>query len=1110
MKKLYLMLLCLFLWNTGVSNAQSFIVQGTVKGSDGLPLTGATVMLKGTQTGMLVDNEGRFSIKASDKNSILIISFLGYKTAEIKATPVMEIVLWEDTIVMGEVVVTGMVQTDKRLFTGAADRLNAEDLKLAGTPDISRSLAGRSAGVSGQDVSGTFGTAPKIRIRGATSIYGNSKPLWVVDGIIMDDVVEIGADELSSGDAATLISSAIAGLNADDIESFQILKDGSATSIYGARAMSGVIVVTTKRGKAGVSRINYTGEFTTRLKPNYQDFNIMNSQDQMGIYKELEAKGWLTMSSTINSSSYGVYGKMYHLMNTYDPPTGRFLLENTPEDKNSYLRQAEKRNTDWFDLLFENSIMMNHSVSMANGNDKSASYLSMSVMSDPGWTKKSSVVRYTANANASYNILNNLTMSILFNGSYRNQEAPGTLSQSVDPTIGQVKRDFDINPYSYSINSSRTLDPNEYYNRNYSPFNIFNELEQNYMELNVLDTRFQGDLKWKPVKELEFKVLSAVKYQTTAQQHFVMDNSNQSLAYRAMDNSQIRSNNSFLYHDPDKPNSLPYSVLTVGGLLDKTEYRMFSYDFRGSAAWNKVYDDKHIVNLYGGVEINSIERMVDWYRGWGLQYENGMIPFFEHEIFKKLRESNGDYYSIDNTFRRNVAFFGTGTYSYKGIYTFNLTGRYEGSNRLGKARRARWLPTWNVSGAWNIHEEKYFERFKSVFSHLMVKASYSLTAEAGPEWVANSHAVISSYNPWRPSSGTGESGLRIGDLENSELTYEKKHELNIGIDWGLFNGRINFATDWYKRNNYDLIGATTTQGVGGIVNKTANVASMESHGIEFTLSTKNFVEGKFKWDTDLTFGYNKNVVTDLVNSANVMAFISGTGFARKGYAVRSLFSIPFIGLDERGLPMFLIDGKEITHDNYSAINFQERESIDWLVYEGPADPTITGGVGNIFTYKNVRLNVFVTYSFGNKIRLDPVFSSSYSDMGASSKDFINRWRVPGDESETDIPVIANTTEVYRYGSTNMRAAYNAYNYSTVRVADGGFVRLKDLSLEYILSKNHFSSLKINDMSLKLQASNLWLLYADSKLNGQDPEFFRSGGVAVPMARQFTFTIKMGF
>ncbi len=155
-------------------------------------------------------------------------------------------------------------------------------------------------------------------MRGATSIYGTSKPLWVVDGVILEDNVELDADALSSGDANTMIASAIAGLNADDIENFQILKDGSATSIYGARAMAGVIVVTTKQGRAGHTSINYTGELTYRLKPSYRNYNIANSQEQMGIYKEMEEKGWLNFAALANSSSSGVYGTMYKLINTYD------------------------------------------------------------------------------------------------------------------------------------------------------------------------------------------------------------------------------------------------------------------------------------------------------------------------------------------------------------------------------------------------------------------------------------------------------------------------------------------------------------------------------------------------------------------------------------------------------------------------------------------------------------------------------------------------------------------------------------------------------------------------------------------------------------------------
>lgn len=188
-----------------------------------------------------------------------MISYIGMQTQEVAIKPAVKVTLKVDSEILDEVVITGMQKMDKRLFTGAATKLAADNVKLDGIAEISRALEGRAAGVSVQNVSGTFGTAPKIRVRGATSIYGSSKPLWVVDGVIMEDVTEVDADALSSGDAETLISSAIAGLNSDDIESFQILKDGSATSIYGARAMAGVIVVTTKRVKPVVIRLVIRG-----------------------------------------------------------------------------------------------------------------------------------------------------------------------------------------------------------------------------------------------------------------------------------------------------------------------------------------------------------------------------------------------------------------------------------------------------------------------------------------------------------------------------------------------------------------------------------------------------------------------------------------------------------------------------------------------------------------------------------------------------------------------------------------------------------------------------------------------------------------------------------
>ena len=315
MKRRLMLFYAYLLIGIGLAIAQTSQISGVVlSAEDGEPIVGASILVQGTTTGTITDIDGKFSVKVN-KGGKLQISYLGMKTVTLTAKNNMTVKLESDTEVLEEVVVTGMQRMDKRLFTGAATKISAEDAKLDGVPEVSRALEGRAAGVSVQNVSGTFGTAPKIRVRGATSIYGSSKPLWVVDGVIMEDVTEVGADELSSGDAVTLISSAISGLNADDIESFQILKDGSATSIYGARAMAGVIVVTTKKGKAGTNKVSYTGEFTMRMKPSYRNFNIMNSQEQMGVYKEMANSGWLNFSDVFRAANSGVYGKMYHLIN---------------------------------------------------------------------------------------------------------------------------------------------------------------------------------------------------------------------------------------------------------------------------------------------------------------------------------------------------------------------------------------------------------------------------------------------------------------------------------------------------------------------------------------------------------------------------------------------------------------------------------------------------------------------------------------------------------------------------------------------------------------------------------------------------------------------------
>ena len=1102
--------------------AQKQVTGSVVSAEDREPVIGASIVVKGTQTGTTTDIDGKFSLRVPDNAKTLVISYIGMRTQEVslKGKTNFAIVLESDEQVIEEVVVTGMGKVDKRMFTGASTNLKADAMMQAGANDVSRSLEGRVAGVQVTNVSGTFGTAPKIRIRGATSIYGNSKPLWVIDGVIYEDNVDVSSDELSSGDAKTLISSAVAGLNSDDIESFTVLKDGSATSIYGARAMAGVIVITTKKGQKGRATLNYTGEFTTRLKPSYRDYNIMNSQEMMGVYKEMADKGWLQLENLANASNTGIYGYMFQQLRSYDSSTGTFGLENTEAARNAYLQQAEFRNTDWFDMLFSTAVSQSHSVSMSAGTDKSQSYFSMSLMNDPGqYVNRSKVRRYTFNANTSYDILKNLTIRFASSGTHRDQEAPGSLNQTTDVVTGEVKRDFDINPFSYAMNTSRCLDPNINYTRFYTRFNIFDELENNYNDINVNELMFRGELEFKPFRGLTLNGFASARMTSVKRVQNVMDDSNQANAYRAGtdatdDNSTIRDSNSLLYTDPDNDLALPESVLPVGGIRYQYDDAMRSFMYRMNADYRNVFKDVHTVNAMIGSELSTVRRTSSYMTGWGYQYNNGGITYTPYLWLKQCNEENTEYFGESFTQTNTLAYFATATYSYDQRYTLSGTYRYEGTNRLGKATSSRWLPTWNVSGSYDIAAEPWMESINKWISMLKVRVSYSLTADTGPAYVTNATAIYKTANLWRPTNSAAESMIYISDIANEELTYEKKHEFNVGVDMGFLGDRISIIADYYKRNNFDLIGTAYTQGAGGVISKMANVADMKSSGVEFSLSTVPVKTNRFTWNLDFNYTHATNEITKLNTADRAVDLVTGAGYGVEGYPVRALFSYQFAGLNDEGLPQVYNEAGNVTVGD---LNFQETENLtDYLVYEGPGEPVWNGSLGNTFSYDfgkggKLSLNVYVTYSGGNKVRLDPVFHYAYSDLSSLPREFKNRWMVSGDEKTTDIPTVATKNQVDRYGSTNLSTAYNAYNYSTARIAKGDFVRMKEIAITYGLPNEVVRKTRVlSSASLKISGTNLFLIYADDALNGQDPEYVNAGGVASPISKQFTATLRLGF
>jgi hypothetical protein len=824
----------------------------------------------------------------------------------------------------------------------------------------------------------------------------------------------------------------------------------------------------------------------------------MNSYDQMSVYAEMERKGWLNYSTVSRSQDGGVFTKMADMI------TNSTLL-NTPEARSAFLQKYARVNTDWFDVLFRNSFMHEHSLSVQSGSEKSQLYYSTSYLNDSGWSVGDKVQRFTGNIRANWNLSDRIRLGLITQGGVRNQRAPGSLGRSSNPVTGEYSRDFDINPFSYALNTSRVMtafDENgnrEYFTRNYAPFNILSELENNTIDLSVLDLKVQGEFSYTFPNNLKYSFDGSYRYAKTGQEHKVRENSNMALAYRAAGDATIRENNRFLYRDPNNAEAEPVVVLPSGGFYDTDDDYLVNYFVRNSFDWSKVLNDKHTVRLFASQELRYANRQNKLFTGYGYQFDKGGVPFVDPNIIKQAIEGNFNYYAIDYNYDRFVAMAANAAYSYKRKYNINGTVRYDGSNLLGESKQARWLPTWNISGSWNVDEENFMKR-QSVIDRLVFRATYGLTASMGN--ATNSSLVLRSRSTLRPYLTEVESAITIERLENSELTWEKQYETNIGVDMSLFKDKINLTVDVYNRDGFDLIGAIRTSAIGGEVTKIANYADMNTQGLEASIVADVLKTPDFGFKTQVTFGYNRGVVTNLRSEPSIWDLMGPEGGPKQGYPYRGIFSIDFQNLNAaNGSPIFINENGVTTGNVYL-----QSDNTSYLKYQGPADPTFTGGWYNTFKYKNFNVSALLSFSGGNTIRLNPVYKSKYTDLDAMPNEFLKRWTLPGDEKVTIIPSILD-----RRAQSGLDGSYpyNAYNYSTARVADGGFVRLKQVSVGYSLPTQMTTRFGLNNMSLNLSTNNVWLIYADKKLNGQDPEFFGSGGVAMPLPRQFTLSLKVG-
>ncbi|MEG0464562.1 SusC/RagA family TonB-linked outer membrane protein [Bacteroides sp.] len=1078
------------------------LIRGTIVDEENVPIIGATVVIKGTADGVITDIDGKFSLEAR-LDDRLLISYVGRETIERKVgEKVMTVVMKDDAISLSDVVVTGYQKINRKMFTGSASKINADETILKGNPDLTNSLQGKVSGVQISNVSGAFGASPVLTIRGNSSINGTNKPLWVVDGVVLEDLMTVSAEELTSGNLSTLLSSGVAGLNPEDISSFEILKDVSATSLYGAQAMNGVIVITTKQGKKDKLTINYTGSIAMKERPHYRDFNIMDSKDEMYIYKELERKGWIDITTVARSENFGAIGKMYDEIikgNINWGPNGS-LNEN-------FLSTYANSNTDWFGTLFHNSLVNQHSLSFSGGGENTTYYASLSYYNDNGTAVRSDKVdRYTASLRGKFHVSKTFNVGLKLAANIRDQRVPGTKDRSFNAITGEFTRDFDINPFNYALNTSRSMrayDSNgnlEFFRRSYTDFNILHELNHNFVDLTVRDITAQMDLEYTPIKNLTLMGSFQYRAANTLKEHKIHEYSNQAEAYRANYSQSIIDSNRFLFRNPKMPTSNPYSILPEGGFYNTDESDLRHTYFRATADYSPRLGMDHILNLFAGFEANKVDRKVRANDGWGYLWDKGGVVVTHPDVMDYLKQQGDTYFHYNESRDRRISSFINTAYSYQGKYVFNAGLRYDGSNQLGSSREARYLPSWNVSAAWNMHEEPFMRTLSKVVNVLKPKISYGYNGIMGPS--TSAELTIYARQTLRPTDN--EVYNSIESLQNKDLTWEKMYELNLGFEAAILNNRVVVDFAHYRRKSIDLIDYVSTSAIGGQAIKLGNIGNMKSYGYEFSINTLNISTKDFDWRTNLNINFHKSEITKLNNFSRISTAISNTGTAMLGYPQRGLFSVRFSGLDKEGIPTFYGENNQLVYD----MNLQSRQDIDKILkYEGPLEPKVYGGLSNAFRYKNWNLSVGLVYKFGSVIRLDDQFYPFYNDYSAFPKELKNRWIQAGDEKLTSIPAILDKRT---YERIEGQQTYQMYNKSTERVAKGDFIRLKDLSVGYKFPRMWLKGTSINQLNLSFQATNLWLIYSDSKLSGIDPEFYLSGGVSSPVSRMYTFTLNLTF
>lgn len=1027
---------------------------GTVLGSRGEPLFGATIRVKGTDKFTTTNNRGEYSLKDVPEDAVIIISFVGYRPMEIGTKPahaVITLKLIDNELEEVTIVNTGYQALPKERATGSFTKIDKELFNQQVGTDILSRLPAIANGLTVDR--GTSSTA-QLMIRGLSTINGPKAPLIVVDNFPYE------------GD--------INNINPNIVERITILKDAAAASIWGARAANGVVVITTRNARFNQPvNIEFNVNATYAPKPDLGYIKAISSADFIDVEKELFTRGFY--NSDINSTSHPVLSPVVDILRR--ERIGVLPTELATAQINN-LRQVDSRdqfqrymyaplqNQQYFLSISAGAPKFTWISSLGYDDNKSnlaETYKRLNLRLQSAWKPLDKLslntsLYYTAtNTKSGRNGYGNVNMK---NG----VAVPYMLMADNEGKPLSVPSIYD-QYYKDTIGNSNLLDWNYY---------PLTDWEENVNQISGAEIIATSSLNYKIIEGLEAEVRYQHQRQSTITNNLHSERSFYTRNYV----------NNFAQIASDGTVNL---IVPKGGILDKSNSLMVVNNFRGQLNFNRSFKN-HDINALFGAESRDANITSDYNRYYGYdehRLTSGNLDYANQ--YPTLVSGSSEFIQKGQSLsRRNtkyVSLYANAAYTLHSKYTISASGRRDASNLFGLKTNDQWNPFWSAGFAWKLSEERFYK--VSWMPYLNLRASYGFNGNIDPAMVAVSTIA---YDPTN-SQYTGSPTARFENYYNPKLRWETSRMINLAIDFGLLNNRISGAFEYFLKKGTNLFGTAQIDYTTGIGYMLSNVASTKGKGLDIELRTKN-IDGSFKWSSLLNISFYKDEVVEYY-LANPLAdqFIGNASAVPvsgiKGKPIYSIFGYRWAGLDpQTGEPQGYLNGnvsKDWTNIVYSGA------TVNDMQFFGSAIPTKYGSFINSFLYKGIGIDVGITYKLGYWFRRQSINYTNLFTNWIGHEDYSRRWQKPGDEAITNVP--SNTWQ-----ANYARDAF--YRGSSILIEKGDHIRLQYINMSYTLNKDLWRKMPFHNLQFYFNINNVAILWRKNK-NGIDPDYNLGSNMLVP-------------